>query len=193
MAWTQQGNIKGPTGATGPTGPTGATGADGAGIEIAGSVATYGDLPTGLGPGNAGEGYLVDADGLLYIWSGTAFPGDGDGVEFRGPVGPTGPTGVAGPTGPTGGTGAKGDTGNTGDTGSTGATGPTGPTGPTGATGPTGGTGPTGATGGTGPTGTTGVAGTKWFTGHGAPGSVPGAVAGDLYLDLDDGSVYQLA
>ncbi len=69
---------------------TGNDGADGAGIEIAGSVATHAALPGGLGPGNAGEGYLVEADGKLYIWSGTAFPADGSGVEFRGPQGAAG-------------------------------------------------------------------------------------------------------
>lgn len=172
MAWGVQGNIKGPTGAagaTGATGPTGAAGVDGAGIDFAGSVATYGDLPTGLGPGDAGDGYLVEADGLLYIWSGTAFPSDGDGVEFRGPIGPTGAagaTGADGATGPAGPTGAKGDTGNTG------ATGGTGPAGPTGAT---------------------GAAGSKWFNGTGAPGSVPGSVVGDYYLDTASGDVYQLS
>jgi hypothetical protein len=172
MVWTQLTSIRGPAGPTGPTGvpgPTGAAGIDGAGVAIAGGVATYADLPTGLSTPDAGDGYLVEADGLLYVWTGTAFPADGFGVEFRGPIGVTGFTGT------------------------TGATGATGPTGPTGATGPTGSTGATGSTGFTGPTGSAGTPGTVWFNGTGTPGVISGAVPGDLYLDTVDGTVYRLA
>ena len=42
MAWAVAGNIRGPQGPQGDPGPKGD---DGAGIQIAGSVATYGDLP----------------------------------------------------------------------------------------------------------------------------------------------------
>jgi hypothetical protein len=165
MAWGQVANLRGPTGATGSTGATGPAGAtgpegppgvDGAGVAIAGSVAVYGDLPTGLGPGDAGDGYLVQADGLLYIWDGTAFPADTEGVAFQGPAGPTGATGPQGETGPAG---PQGDPGATGSTGATGATGPRG---------------------------------SKWFTGSGAPSSVPGSAVGDFYLDTTDGNVYEL-
>lgn len=110
-------------------------------------MATYAGLPGGLGPGDAGKGYLVVADGLLYIWSGTAFPANHAGVEFRGPEGPAGATGATGPAGSTGATGA------TGSTGPTGATGPAGSTGATGATGSTGAAGPQGETGEGVPTG----------------------------------------
>ena len=150
MAWGTVGNLKGPTGATGaqgpagstgaqgpqgetgPQGPTGATGAtgpqgppgeDGAGIEIAGSVANYAALPDDLTPAESGDGYLVNADGKLYIWDGTAFPSDGDGVAFRGPTGPQGPEGPQGPQGPQGVQGNAGPAGATGSTGATGATG----------------------------------------------------------------------
>ena len=82
MAWTVEGSLRGPQGLQGVKGDKGDKGDAGAGIAIAGSVATYGDLPTGLGSGDAGDGYLVSADGLLYIWDGAAFPSDGDGVEF---------------------------------------------------------------------------------------------------------------
>lgn len=35
--------------------------------------------------------------------------------------------------------------------------------------------------------------GTSWFTGHGPPPTpVPGAVPGDLYLDIDTGNVWAL-
>ena len=128
-------------------------------------------LPTGLGAGDAGDGYLVQADGLLYIWSGTAFPADGAGVAFKGDKGDQGDPGPAGPQGPAGAQGPKGDTGNAG---ADGAQGPVGPQGPA------------------GPAGTPGVNGTKWFTGSGAPGAVPGSSLGDKYLDTTDGTVYEL-
>lgn len=150
----------GDTGATGATGAPGATGADGAGIEIAGSAATYAALPSGLGSGDAGNGYLVTADGKLYIWDGDSFPADGSGVAFQGP---------------------KGDKGDTGDTGATGATG---------APGSTGSAGSAGSTGATGSTGAAGARGTTWRVGHGAPSPVGGEIAGDLYLDLDDGAIH---
>lgn len=186
MAWTLTGNIKGPTGPsgpTGPTGPTGATGQDGAGIEIAGSVPTYADLPTDLGPGDSGDGYLVQSSGLLYIWDGSSFPADGDGVAFQGPPGPQGDNGPAGPTGAT--STVPGPTGGTGPTGPTGATGPTGPTGPT-STVP----GPTGATGGAG---IEGPRGDGWFQGDGVPNAIPGSQVGDSYLDRLTGDVYLLS
>ena len=108
----------GPTGPTGPTGadstvagPTGPTGPQGQGITVKGAVPTVGDLPSsGNTPGDA---YIVNADGHLYVWSGSVWTDAGT------IVGPTGPTGSTGPTGPTG------PTGNTGDIGPTGPTGPT--------------------------------------------------------------------
>lgn len=123
MPWGQVVNLRGPQGPQGPTGAQGPAGAQGpqgeagAGIAIAGSVATYAALPTGLGSADAGDGYLVQADGLLYIWDGSAFPANGSGVAFQGPAGPTGPAGATGPTGPTGATGSAGATGATGATG----------------------------------------------------------------------------
>ena len=74
---------------------------------------TYADLPA-LGPGDAGTGYFVQADGKLYVWDGAAFPADGAGIEFRGPEGPAGPEGPEGPAGP------KGDPGDTGPAGADG-------------------------------------------------------------------------
>ena len=150
MAWTQTGNLKGPKGdtgatgprgpegiqgpvgpvgpegdqgATGPRGPQGEKGVDGKSVSIAGQVATYADLPSDLTADDAGKGWLVEADGDLYVWSGTAFPANGSGTDFRGPAGPTGaqgPQGVAGPQGtqgPRGEQGAQGPAGPTGDTG----------------------------------------------------------------------------
>jgi hypothetical protein len=149
MAWTQQGSLKGPKGDTGSTGAKGDTGAagtpgtpgtngtngtngvDGASVSIAGQVATYANLPTGLANTNAdrGKGYLVDADGLLYVWTGTAFPSNGNGVEFRGPQGIKGDTGSAGAAGTPGTPGTNGTNGSNGARGATWFTGAGAPSG----------------------------------------------------------------
>lgn len=150
MPWGQVANIRGPQGEQGPPGQ------DGAGIEIAGSVPTYADLPTTLGAADAGDGYLVEADGLLYIWDGAAFPADGTGVEFRGPEGPQGIQGIPGTPG------VQGDPGTPGEPGEPGAQGDPGPR------------------------------GSKWFTGSGTPTTVTGSAVGDFYLDVTDGTVYEL-
>jgi hypothetical protein len=187
MAWTQTGNLKGPKGdtgpvgpqgpegiqgpvgpvgpkgdqgATGPAGPQGPPGVDGKSVSIAGQVATYADLPTTLTTDDAGKGWLVEADGDLYVWSGTAFPANGSGTDFRGPAGPVGPQGPQGVQGNQG---------------------PAGPQGPTGAQGPV------------GPQGPQGQRGSKWFTGSGAPGTIEGALPGDMYLDTVSGTTYQLS
>lgn len=159
MAWGQIASIKGPQGDQGPQGAQGIQGIqgppgqDGAGIEIAGSVATYANLPTGLTSADAGDGYLVQADGKLYIWDGSAFPANGAGVEFRGPQGPQGIQGETGPQGTQGIQGIQGIQGPQGDAGARGAT---------------------------------------WYTGTGAPGTIPGAAVNDLYLDTATGTVYKL-
>lgn len=51
-------------------------------IALSGNPATYAALPTGLGAADAGKAYLVQADGLVYIWSGTAWPAQGAGVRI---------------------------------------------------------------------------------------------------------------
>jgi hypothetical protein len=110
MPWGQVANLRGPQGIQGEPGEQGLQGPpgeDGAGIEIAGSVATYAALPTTLGPEDAGDGYLVTADGLLYIWDGAAFPADGAGVAFRGPQGIQGADGAEGPQGDPGPRGSR--------------------------------------------------------------------------------------
>lgn len=221
MAWTTTGNIRGPQGPQGPQGDPGATGLQGPageGIAIAGSVPTYGDLPAGLTADDAGNGYLVEADGLLYIWDGAAFPADGAGVEFKGPEGPQGAPGADGAdglsayelavqagfvgseaawqaslVGPQGLTGPTGDTGPQGPAGATGAQGPKGDTGATGAKGDTGAQGIQGVKGDTGAQGVQGVRGTNWYTGVGAPGAIAGSAAGDKYLDTATGDVYTLS
>lgn len=79
-----------------PKGPKGDKGDAGAGLVITGSVNTYADLPSGLGPSDAGKAYFVQADGKLYVWSGTQFPADGEGSQFEGPAGPQGEQGPKG-------------------------------------------------------------------------------------------------
>mgnify|MGYP002764737004 FL=1 len=96
-------------GNTGPTGPQGtaphigdnghwyvgdmdtgvnAKGDKGDGLKIDGSVPTYADLPT-LTAADMGKTYLVDADGRLYFWSGTAWPASGAGLLIKGEDGVT--------------------------------------------------------------------------------------------------------
>lgn len=50
--------------------------------------------------------------------------------------------------------------------------------------------GPQGDQGDPGPTGARGA---TWFTGAGAPTTVPGSMVGDLYLDTATGDVYVLS
>ena len=112
----------GPTGATGETGPTGSqgvtgpTGPQGVAVDLIGSVALVANLPS---TGNTiNDAYIVDEDGDLYVWNGTAWYSAGQIVGPQGPVGPTGPTGAAstvtGPTGPSGVISVTGPVTNTG-------------------------------------------------------------------------------
>ena len=65
-----------------------AKGDKGDGLKIDGSVPTYADLPT-LTAADMGKTYLVDADGRLYFWSGTAWPASGSGLLIKGEDGVT--------------------------------------------------------------------------------------------------------
>jgi hypothetical protein len=78
----------GPTGATGPQGETGPQGPQGVSITLKGTVATVAALPS---TGNAvNDAYIVEADGDLYVWDGTAWNSVG---QIVGPEGPGVPTG----------------------------------------------------------------------------------------------------
>ena len=79
--------VKGAGGLQGLPGPAGA------GLNIDGSVDTYSDLPHHLTPSDAGVAYFVQADGLLYIWTGERWPEEGQGAQFQGPRGIQGPPG----------------------------------------------------------------------------------------------------
>lgn len=154
----------GPAGPEGPVGPEGPKGDPGTGVEIQGSVPTAGDLPTGLGPADAGKGWITQDTGHLWVWDGDSWTDAGNITGPPGPQGPAGPTGPQGETGPQGPEGPQGQQGATGDPGDVGATGPQGPR------------------------------GTGWFQGNGAPTEpIVGSIPGDLYLDNLTGDVYQLA
>jgi Collagen triple helix repeat (20 copies) len=102
-------------GVAGPTGPLGATGPQGTGIRVIGSVPNEGALPPSS---NAGDGFIDDSDGSLFVWDGTQWTNVGN------IVGPVGPQGDTGPQGPIGVTGPQGVPGLQGVSGATGAAGP---------------------------------------------------------------------
>lgn len=116
MAWTMKANIQGPSGPAGDDGQevslringaniewrlgtgtwnvlvplstiTGPAGEDGKSVSIEGSVANASALPTGLGVGDAGKGYITTNDGHLHVWDGDSFVDVG---TVRGPEGPQG-------------------------------------------------------------------------------------------------------
>jgi hypothetical protein len=99
----------GPAGAPGKDGKDGADGKDGKdgnSYAIKGSVPTYADLPT---TGNVqGDGWVVDADGLLYVYGPMGFPDSGKGVHFVGEKGDKGDPGADGKDGAPGADGKDG-------------------------------------------------------------------------------------
>ena len=82
----------------------------------------------------------------------------------------------------------KGPAGPAGPQGNVGATGAQGPAGADGAQGPPGAQGPAGPTGATGPQGTRG---STWTVQPNAPGTIPGSLPGDMFLNSATGDIYQ--
>lgn len=135
------------------------------GIALSGWVDTYAHLPTGLTAADAGKSWMVQADQRMYVWSGTAFPANGQGFAASGPPGPTGATGATGP--------ANTLSVGTVQTGSPIAIDITGSA-------------PNQTINFTLPEG-------HWWTGAGNPGTISAALNGDLYLDnTGTGNVWQL-
>lgn len=75
-----------------PRGAQGLQGPQGTGLQLQGRVANYAALPGGLNSTDKGKAYIVDSDGLLYIWDGTAFPSSGNGLSIVGAKGDNGKT-----------------------------------------------------------------------------------------------------
>ena len=194
MAWSVQGNLKGPQGNPGVKGDPGEKGDPGTGVSILGSYPTEAALIAAQPTGNEGDAYLVEGD--LYVWNGTAWQNVGN---------------IQGPKGD------KGDKGDPGDEGPPGAPStvpcPAGDPGPaatievgtvtTGAAGSAAAVSNVGSEnaavfdfviprGAQGNPGTPGANGTRWYFGSGAPGTIAGSVPGDAYLDTADGTVYRL-
>lgn len=102
-------DIKGEKGDTGPQGPIGPKGEDGVdgknanAVNILGSVADEGSLPSGA---SAGDAYLIGAN--VWVYTGTGWEDLG---AFQGPQGPEGKEGIQGLQGPQGPKGADGANG----------------------------------------------------------------------------------
>ena len=76
-----------------PRGAQGLQGPQGTGLQLQGRVTNYSALPGGLNSTtDKGKAYIVDSDGLLYIWDGTAFPSSGNGLPLVGAKGDNGKT-----------------------------------------------------------------------------------------------------
>jgi hypothetical protein len=172
---------QGEKGDVGDPGPQGEQGPTGTGLEINGSVDTHADLP---GSADIGDAYLNAADGLLYIYTNTGWPADGDGIEFRGPQGPKGDTGDQGPQGIKGDTGDEGPQGEQGPKGDKGDTGDQGPQGIKGDTGDQGPQGDQGLQGIQGPKGDKGDTGDQGIQGDPGPQGEQGPKGDGLRIDL---------
>jgi hypothetical protein len=177
--WVEVGSsLSGPAGPQGEPGETGPQGPQGVAINLKASSLTVEELPS---TGNVvNDARIVEADGDLYIWSGTSWSSVGQIVGPQGPQGSQGPkgdTGDSGPQGIQGLIGPEGPQGIQGIQGPTGAAGVQGPIGPEGPQGIQGNTGLTGATGAAGATGNTGPQGIQGIQGPTGPTGPAGAIA----------------
>lgn len=89
-------SLEGPEGPVGPRGPQGVRGEDGTSIAVTGTVPTADDLPTEMGDGEAGQGWVSQDDGHLHVWDGSSWSDVG---PVRGPEGERGPAGEDGEDG----------------------------------------------------------------------------------------------
>ena len=119
-------------GFTGSTGFTGSMGPQGISVRVIGTVDLIAELPSdGTSDGStlliAGDSFIVEEDGNLYIWNGSTWVESGRIQGFTGSVGYTGSQGVQGELGYTGSQGGIGYAGSAstapGYTGSRGFTG----------------------------------------------------------------------
>ena len=105
-AWTEVGEIRGPTGATGSAGSAGTSGApgkDGTGIEFKGGTTTWppsgtpkqGDFWVYIGTSNASSGGKTYKAGYGYVWNSSSSAWTEVG-EIRGPAGTSGAQGLPG-------------------------------------------------------------------------------------------------
>lgn len=53
-------------------------------ISLSGYPDDYAGLPSGLSSVDAGTAYMLKSDSLIYIWDGSAFPADGEGIQGGG-------------------------------------------------------------------------------------------------------------
>ena len=113
--------LQGPAGEDGLQGPPGSPGTS---INMQGSVATTGDLPTSGNTEN--DGYYCESDGDCYVWTGTEWVNVGPIVGPQGLQGPRGLQGIQGIQGPIGLTGPQGEIGPIGPVGPVGPRGPSG-------------------------------------------------------------------
>jgi hypothetical protein len=107
--------IQGVAGSEGPQGIQGSTGSQGqagASVTLKGSVANTAALPAS---GNTlGDSYINDADGNLYVWTGSSWH---DAGQIVGPEGPQGTQGIQGIQGTQGEAGTNGTNGTNGEAG----------------------------------------------------------------------------
>ena len=100
-------------GEAGPKGDPGEKGADGTSVNIEGSVANVDDLAN-LENVKKGDGYIVETNGHLHVYNGTAFV---DAGSIKGPKGDQGLQGEQGPKGDPGEAGPQGPQGLQGEAG----------------------------------------------------------------------------
>lgn len=82
-------NLRGPQGETGPAGQDGE---DGTGVNIKGAVSSSSELP---GTGEAGDAYITNDTGNLWVWDVEASAYVDTGAQVKGPKGDTGAAGAA--------------------------------------------------------------------------------------------------